>query len=277
MTTTTNIKATRGVVFMETLKQEMRQTLIWGGIFAFAAFSMALFVPIFDAFDLIEFVETLPPFMVGLLGIGDDLSVLGTPEGVLALVFFAKFTLFFAAYPVVLGLRVMANEESDGTLDIMLSLPITREQMLIERLLAYSLLMLISVGLALFGLLAGVAVLGVAMDIGKVAQMMFMMLPLMFFVLGVVTLASSIFSQRSIVVAIGVIFVLGGYMLQTVTAMVTGDIFEAIAKLSIFTYYDVQSILRDGILWGNTFGMFALTLAMIGASVYFFKQRDLGV
>lgn len=60
-----------------------------------------------------------------------------TPEGIVAVSFFGKFALLFTAYPVVMGMRVTSNEEDDGILDVLLSLPVARWQVILEKFAAH--------------------------------------------------------------------------------------------------------------------------------------------
>ena len=121
-----------GAVFKETLKRTWLQMFYWGIGLAAMGTLVVLFVPMFKSLDLVKMMDSLPEFMTGMLGIQDK-AVLGTPEGIIAVGFFGKVGFFFAVYPAVMGMRVTTNEEADGIMDILLSLPIPRWQMILEK------------------------------------------------------------------------------------------------------------------------------------------------
>lgn len=263
-----------GAVFAETLRREFRDTLLWGLGFAAMAFFSMSFVPLFDAFDLIEFMEDMPPFLIGMLGIGDDLSVLGTPEGVIALVFFAKFTIFFAVYPVVLALRVTANEEKDGTLDVVLSLPIRRGQVIVEKSLAYILMIAVTLAMTFVGIVLGAALINVEANLNSLAIMTVSLLPMLVFIFMFVVLAGAFVQRYGVVIALAVLLVAGGYILQTVTSMVSADITDFIARFSVFTYYDVEYMLSSGMPWTANIGLLVVSVLMGAAAIFGFQMRD---
>lgn len=263
-----------GAVFAETLRREFRETLLWGLGFAAMAFFSMSFVPLFDAFDIVEFMEDMPPFLVGMLGIGEDLSVLSTPEGIIALVFFAKFTIFFAVYPVVLALRVTANEEKDGTLDVVLSLPIRRGQVIIEKSLAYILMIAVTLAMTFVGIVLGTVVIDVQVNLNSLAIMTVSLLPMLTFIFMFVVLAGAFFQRYGVVIALSVLLVAGGYILQTVTSMVSADITDFIARFSVFTYYDVEYMLSTGMPWAANIGLLIVALLMGIVAIVGFQMRD---
>jgi ABC-2 type transport system permease protein len=79
----------------------------------------------------------MPPIILRAVGVGDDLNYFASPEGFVAVGFFGKTLLVLAAYPVVMGLRVTVNEEDSGTIDVLLSLPVARWRVILEKFLAY--------------------------------------------------------------------------------------------------------------------------------------------
>ncbi|MBZ0279068.1 MAG: ABC transporter permease, partial [Anaerolineae bacterium] len=144
-----------GSVFKETLRQTWVQMVYWGvGIGVLAGFGV-LFVPVMDALNIVKFLETLPPVLLAAVGVGSDMEFLATTEGMVGVILFGKMLLIFAAYPVVMGLRVTVNEEDSGTLDVLLSLPVARWQVIIEKFLAYLVTIIVISLLAYIGLMIG--------------------------------------------------------------------------------------------------------------------------
>ena len=96
------------------------------------ALLIVLMVPLFDMQAMSALLESFPPVILAMVGVGDDLAVFTSNEGFVALGFFGKSALIFAVYPVVMGMRISANEEDEGTSDVLLSLPISRAQVMVE-------------------------------------------------------------------------------------------------------------------------------------------------
>lgn len=276
-TQTAQFQPVKGAVFTETLRRDLRQAIIWGLGFAAMGFMAMTFVPLFDAFNLVELLEGMPPIVIGMMGIGDDLSVLNTPEGVVAMAYFAKFTIIFAVYPVVLGLRVITADENSGALDMVLSLPVPRSQVIIEKSLAYILLMTLTMALSFVGMLAGIPLISDPISIMVLANLLISLMPLLIFIFMFTVMVGAFFNDRNIVIGLAVALVAGGFVIQTITGMASGALFDAVAQLSVFTYYDVGGILKNGLLWGNNLGLLSVGLVMLGVALMAFSRRDVAV
>src|SRR5690606_37942930 len=124
---------------------------------------------------------SMPPTMLAAFGVGDDISILTTPEGLIAFGLFRKMALIFAAYPVVIGLRATANEESEGILDMVLTQPVPRMQFLFERFLAYVVNIALLMVLVIIGLYLGIwtVQLDEPLDTGKLVVMTLNLIPVM--------------------------------------------------------------------------------------------------
>ena len=115
-----------GSVFLETWRQTWRQMLYWGLGLASLGLLVVLMVPLFDMQDMKELLESFPPFVLALIGVGSNLEIFATNEGFVAVGFFGKSALIFAVYPVVMGMRITADDEDSGIMDVLLSLPVQR-------------------------------------------------------------------------------------------------------------------------------------------------------
>ena len=84
----------------------------------------------------------MPPLLLQAFGM-TDAAQLATPAGFLDFGFFSYMMLVLAAYAVIAGLSVTANEEDRGIMDVLLSLPIPRWRLVVERFLAYALILVL--------------------------------------------------------------------------------------------------------------------------------------
>lgn len=266
-----------GSVFLETLTQTWKQMVYWGVGLAAMALLVVLMVPLFDMQSVAALLESFPPVILAMVGIGDDLAIFTTNEGFVAIGFFGKSALIFAVYPVVMGMRISANEEDDGTSDVLLSLPISRVQVMLEKFLAYSVSVVGVVVLIYLGLHAGVVLGGVELDVARLAEITFYLIPLMVFVMAATMLIAVLVRRRTVALGIVTAFVIISYMLQTIGAAADGTVAESVGAISFLTYYNTGDILSQGFIWPHIAGFAGLSLVMLLASLYRYEQREIAV
>ena len=187
-----------GSVFLETLKQTWKQMVYWGAGLAAMALLVVVMVPLFDMQQMKDLLASFPPVILAMIGVGSELDVFATNEGFVAIGFFGKSALIFAVYPVVMGMRISANEEDDGTSDVLLSLPISRAQVMVEKFLAYAVSVVGVVVLIYLGLYVGVVLGGVELEVARLAEVTFYLIPLMVFVMAATMLIAVLARRRTV-------------------------------------------------------------------------------
>lgn len=268
----------RGAVFIETIKQTWQQMLYWGIGLAAVGVLVVIMVPLLDMQQIVDLLSTLPPVLIGAMGVGDDLQLFASPEGFVAIGFFAKFALIFSVYPVVMGMRITANEEDEGILDVLMSLPINRAGFIIEKFAAYVVSIIGIVIMIYLGMSLGVAISGVQLDMSKLASVIWNLVPVLTFVMAVTMFVATLVRRKQVALTIVTGFVISSYMIQTVASMAQGStIAEAFGTFSYFTYYNAGSILKDGLILSHVIGMFAISAILLFAALYLFDRRDLGL
>ena len=266
-----------GAIFIETLKQTWRQMLYWGVGLAAMAILVVIMVPLFDMQGMRQLLESFPPVILAMVGVGSDLEIFATNEGFVAMGFFGKSALIFAVYPVVMGMRITANEEDGGTMDVLLSLPLERARVIIEKFLAYSVSCVGVVVLIYLGLHLGVMVGGVDLDVARLLEITFYLIPLMVFIMAATVLIAALARRRTVALGVVTAFVIVSYMLQTIGAAAEGTVAEPIGAVSFLTYYNAGDILREGFIWPHIGGYVVLSLALLAAALYRYERRDIGV
>ena len=266
-----------GSVFLETLKQTWKPMVYWGLGLAAMALLIVLMVPLFDMQSVATLLESFPPVILAMVGIGDDLAIFTTNEGFVAVGFFGKSALIFAVYPVVMGMRISANEEDDGTSDVLLSLPISRAQVMVEKFAAYALTIVGVVVLIYLGLYVGVALGGVDMVVTRLAEVTFYLIPLMIFIMAATMLIAVLARRRTVTLGLVTAFVIISYMLQTIGAAAEGTVAETVGAISFLTYYNAGEILSHGFIWPHIAGFAGLSALMLLAALYRYEQREIAV
>lgn len=267
-----------GIFFFETLRRHWRGMVIWGIGLGFLAWVQMIVLPSVDALEQIaEIFETLPPFLLQAFG-GGDVEFLGTPEGYLASQFFSIALLTMAIYAVVVGLNVTSADEERGILDSVLSLPIPRWRLIVERTLAYSVSTLGVVALTYGGLWLGVQMTPAlaSLDMERVLMATINIVPGALFALGVTVLIGAAIRRRSTALAIAVGFVIASYFLDTLALAATGTALADARGLSFFRYYDGVEVMRTGLIALNMIILGAGAVIALMLALVAFTRRDVG-
>lgn len=267
----------RGVIFRETLRRTWWQMLYWGaGLGAMAMISTAM-VPLFDAMKIVDLLRGLPPVLLAASGLDADVSAFATPEGIITVGFFGKFALIFAAYPVVMGMRVTANEEDEGILDVVLSLPVPRWQMMVEKFAAYLLTIVVIAAMVYAGLWLGTQLIDVPLDMNRMAPMVLNLVPVLTLVMALTMFVAAVLRRRQVSLAVVTAFVLGSFMLDSVAGMVESSAATLLRRLSVFSYYDPGGVVQNGLVWTNVAALLVVSALLVAAALWFFERRDVGV
>src|SRR3954466_12868953 len=100
-----------GVVFMNTLRRNWLNGLYWAIGIALLGVYIIVVVPNVDMLkQYADLVKTMPPLLLQAFGASASADIT-TPAGFLGFGFFSYILLVIAAYSVVAGLNVTANEE----------------------------------------------------------------------------------------------------------------------------------------------------------------------
>jgi len=266
-----------GAVFKNTIQYTWRETILWSLGLGAVGMIVVLMLPFFEQMDFVELLEALPPVLLGAIGVGNDLTILNTPEGMMAVGFFGKMLLIFCVYPVVMGLRVVSIEEENGTMDVMLSLPVERWQIIVEKFIAYTLSIAMLSFMIFVGLAVGATMTAVELDLSVLANVAINLFPLMTFVLATTIAVGAFVSDRRTAMGIITGFVVASFMVQTVGGMLQGTLNEIITSISFFTYYDAAGVVGSGLNPVNITLLLGIAIVLIGASVWNWERRDIAV
>ncbi|MBI1277770.1 MAG: ABC transporter permease subunit [Anaerolineaceae bacterium] len=265
-----------GVVFTETLRRGWRGMIYWGLGFGFYGLMIMLVVQ--DSNLLKQYGEiskALPPALLQLFG--GDATSLATPEGFLAYGFFGYLLLIFAVYAILSGLNITANDEDAGIMDMVLSLPLPRWRVVLEKFLAYSLMILGIVAISYVGLLIGTRFSALQIDGSRLFQATVNIIPATLLMLGFTALVGAVFRSKGTATAVAAFFVVGSYVLNFLGVAASGTFFDKVKALSFFSYYDHQGVILHGLSIGNVVILLVVTVICAGAAVWSFQRRDVGI
>ena len=265
-----------GAVFVETLRRNWRQMLWWGLGIGALGLSVALMVPNSDMLhEYAQIIQSMPPSFLQMFG-GEDAASVVTPAGFLDLIFFSYALLILAAYAVIAGLNVTANDEESRVLDVLLSTPVPRWRLVLEKFLAYSVITIGIVLLTFIGLWVGLMLTpALAIDQGKLLETALNMLPGSLLVLALTILLTSLFRQRNVAAAIAAVVIVGSYLVDSLGRQTSGSLFNAVRFISFYAYYDSATVLRNGLNWGNILILAVATIALMVAGLWLFQRRNI--
>ena len=266
-----------GVFFRQTFVRHWRQVIYWGIGLGFLGLYIMLMIPNVDALEqYARVVESVPPVMLDMFGISDA-AALATPAGFISFGFFGYTLLIMAAFAVMAGLHITANEEDDGILDLVLSLPVTRGRVLAERFAAWALMAIIIVGAGLAGLLIGLATSSFELDAGLMVVSSLNMIPSILLVIAFTAWAATFARRRSTALGLASAFVIISYFIDFLGRAASESAAAALRALSFFSYYDAESVILHGMNLASVAIVIAATALLLAAAWWGLERRDIGV
>lgn len=267
----------QGVVFQETLRQNWRGMLYWGiGLALLGLVTLNLVSDVDALKQVAQLMETLPPTLLSAMGM-DDLTQLATPEGFLGGAYFGRVILILSVFGVIGGLNITANEEDQGILDMLLSLPLPRWRLIIEKFAAYTLMTVGIVALGFLGLYAGERASALEINTMRLLESSINVLPSVLLILAFTLLAGTIFRRKGTATVVTAVFVIGSYLVDLMGRAASDSFLNQLRVLSFFSYFDNDGVMQNGLAWGNILLLLAVTAALVAGSLWFFQRRDVGV
>ncbi len=156
-------------VFTKTLWDRQRSTMWWTfGMVAMTAWLVAVYPVIRDSDAMQSFLEDFPPELMAMFGVDPDVYLTGA--GYLQAQLFSFIApIILIAFAVGFGVTATASEEKSGTMDMLLSLPISRRSIILQKAAA----MVLLAGILTFAIAATLVILdpvvGLKLSIGGVA------------------------------------------------------------------------------------------------------------
>lgn len=259
--------------FTRTLHDQLRPVAAWTvGSMLLVAFYMALY-PSFGGTDEIQrILDQMPPAFRALFAAeGLDLS---SPEGYLNMELFSFVgPILLLAYTLSAGSGATAAEEERGTIDLLLSTPVTRRRVLLEKAAALGLLSaVIATGMWL-GVGVGAVVGGVTVDLWRVGGALVAMLLMAVSFGAIALLLGALTGRRTVSMGVTAALALVAYVVNAMGSIV--DWLEPWRPLSPFYAYVGLDPLTRGLQPQAVIALLALTLVATLGAVVAFDRREL--
>lgn len=262
--------------------QDSRRTVFWlcFGFGVYTIFIMSFFPTIVAQNDEITaLMDSYPPEMMSMFMGGSDIADFDftDPATYLQAEYITWFILIMGAMMTAQAFNAILNAERNGTLDLMLSLPVTRRQVIIGRI--------INTGLSIFAVLTtvfvAVALLQNLYDdfdipLGNLAQGIY---GLFFLLMTQVSLAYMLGSlspsRQSWAGPVALTYFFAAYILNGFAANV--EWLETFRPIYIFNYYNLVDFTNNGVNIGDSLVLLVLSGVFIGVAVWAFERKELGI
>lgn len=257
-----------------TLKARKSSTVWWVvGIMIFIFITLIFYPTIHDQQAQLEkSFSSLSPDTVALFS---DTGDIFSPHGYLSSqIFYLMLPLLLGILAIGIGASLIGREERDGTLELLLSRPLSRGRLLLSKATTGGVIVIMvgligsvfTAAMAKFVslpvpfwniLLAGVAATAMALSFGAIA-------------FAVTSLGRA---GRAASIGISAILAIAGYLLTSLSAQVSW--LKGPAKAFPFTYYHPAEILDGSYNWANILFMAGLIVLCAVISYFAFRRRDI--
>ncbi len=259
-------------VFSKTLYD--RRWFVLGWTIAFAALTALLvsFYPAMQVSGLDELVRNMPPAFKGLIG---DLGLLSSFDTYIASQLFdIRLPLIGGIMAIILGLGLSSSEEETGELRTIAALPISRTKIVLEKWLAIVVVTLAMVLAIVAGMYVTMPFVdGATMPLQELGWLLLTSWLLMI-TFGTIPFAAGMMAgKRAVAMAVGVLVVIGSFILSTFGQAV--DWLADYEQLSLLSYFPATDIVQDGINWPDMLLLGSLTSILLIAAILVFRRRDI--
>lgn len=267
----------KGKIFKETLRRSWKGMIYLGISLSLMGLYIVLLIP--DSKMLKQYGELMNSFSWLVKGLaGGDATFLATPAGFLNYGVFSWTILITAGYAVFVGLAVTANEEDRGIMDVLLSMPVPRWQVIVEKLLAYIVVIVVAIVIGFIPTWLTVAsseMFRTDVTFMRLVESHLNMLPLTLVTLCATVFLGTVIQRRSLAATLAIVFLIASFFIDMVARMAEGT--DGLRLISMFNYYDSVHVMQNGLIWGNFAGLMAAALILAAGSLWFFQRRDVGV
>lgn len=261
-------------LFLKTVRDLNGQIWGWGlGIGVLGILVLALF-PAFKN-QVGAFAELLKSYPPALLAFFGDITQMGTFSGWLNVELFSYVPPILAIFGVVAGTGLIAGEEEKGTLDLLLSQPIRRWRVVVEKWLALAAAILaISILIALC-LVATAAAIGQTQDLDRIVLASLDMVPITLASGSLAFAASVLFRRRRWATTLAAVVVIGSWFVDSLGKVVNQ--LKPYRPFTLFHYFNGGALLAGGSDWSNAAVLLGLAVLFGIIAVVAFQRRDIAV
>ncbi len=251
-----------------------RRWFMVGWLLGFAALAalMVIFYPsMHQEGSLDALTKSMPPALQGF--IGDLANLQQFPTYLASQLFDIRMQIIAGVMVVVLALGLTVGEEERGQLRTTLSLPLSRNAVLLQKWLA----MLTIIAVTFVGTVIGISLaqltIGESIELDILARLIAMTWLIMA-TFATLTFAAGIATGgRAIATLVGIFTLAGSFILTTFAVGV--DWLQDYEMWSLFYYFPAVDIAKNGVDLSNVVALSVVSLVALVVSWLIFRRRDL--
>ena len=266
-----------GSIFWRTLRDNVSGVIGWGVGFSILIGVATVLYPLLDQSNAI-FTVLDGLGVLDFLTEGRDIESLTGFPGYLSLQVISWVPMILSIYLVPQAIAAIALEERQGTLDILLSTPISRWRFLLEKTLAVGASLLGILALMWVGMLVSTTLLiDVQLEPVNMLSSVWHVLPISLVIFTGTLLLSVTIRDHRRAGGIAALLLLVNYFVRNLGNFITSDVLERIKPFSIFFYYRSVPALGEGFQWWADVRLLTLAVILFALCILAFQRRDLGV
>ena len=197
-------------------------------------------------------------------------------RGFISLELFSWLWILAGMFMAYFSVSSVTGDFEKKRMDLIFSTPISREQYIIEKFAALSIISFILVFMTALGLIAGVASIGETDALPHATSFLsvFSMQTFLMIIAAFGIFLGMIFRGGKAGMGINIAFVFSSFIFLTIAGF--SDALSGLKYVSIMHYWDYNSMLIDDIFnVGYFFALFVGSMIILGFAIYIFKKRDI--
>jgi ABC-2 type transport system permease protein len=258
-------------IFLKTLRDQGVAVLGWGlGVGSLAIFTQ-LFYPSLSANNQLEnFMGSLPPGFMAFFG---DVQAVGTVEGYMTYTLLIYLPLVLCIYSIATAIGMVTAEVEKGTMEFLLSHPLPRWRILLEKYLALSASVL-AIGLQIgLCMVIGGWIIGSDVPAAQWMSAGIQTVPLTLFFGSVAFGLAGAFRGSATATGTAATLAVGGFILNGLVPL--SDKLAPVKEWTLYYWYSASRPLSTGIFPGHAAILILGSLLFLGMGLAAFRQRDI--
>lgn len=258
-------------ITLQTIKDNWRSTLILTFLFSGMA---ALYAGMYPAFEDIM-------IDMGQSGAFDPFAFIPGYEDMASYIGFLNIEMYQIFWVLILGIIIgflaastIAKEIESKTIDILMSNPVSRKQIIIEKFLGLLPMVLIINFVAMFTLMLVTIVLGQDLNFWHLTLTHIISLPYFFSIVALAIFISTLFDEKMKASIVTMAIVVAMFIFDSIAEMIPD--YEALGLISLKHYFKPYDALKFGEIdvFANVFLLVVMVIAIL-AALFYFEYKDI--
>ena len=261
-------------VFLKSLR-DLRRSFAWWtfGLAGYVALIASVYPTVRDNPDLEKLVESYPEALKAFVAFGGQFDFTSAAGYLGSELFSFMMPALFLVASVGHGASALAGEEERGTIDLLLSSPLSRTRVALEKLAAMC-VELAALGVVLWlALWVGARAFSMEVSVAHLASATALLVVLALAYGAIAFMVAAATGRKTLAIGLTVALAVCAYLVNSLASLV--EVLEPFQKATPFYHYAVADPLRQGLDPWHTLFLLAVGAVAAAAGVVLFDRRDL--